>query len=81
LPLGAVGAVGVTVPGAVVLGVAPGVVGAVLPAVQSTLELPRGASAVPKNPVDSASGLPLVLRSPAYTRTTTRFMVVMDVSK
>ena len=32
-------------------------------------------------PVASASGLPLVLASPAYTRTTMRFMLAMLVSK
>jgi len=76
VPVGGVGAGGVTV-------VVPGApaVAAVLPVVQSTLELPGTASALPRNPVDSARGLPLVLASPAYTRTTTRFMVAMLVSK
>ena len=48
----------------------------------AVVEFLRGApSEVPKNPVDSATGLPLVLASPAYTRTTMRFMVAMLVSK
>jgi hypothetical protein len=63
--------------------VAPaGPVTGVLPEVQLTaLELAGAPSAVPKKLVDSAKGLPLVLASPAYTRTTMRFMVVMLVSK
>jgi hypothetical protein len=74
--------------GFVPAGVVPGVVSvgkfavaALLPVLQSTLELPGVAIELPKNPVDSAIGLPLVFESPAYTRTTTRFMVAMLVSK
>jgi len=55
--------------------------GTVLPNVQSTLEEPGVASALPRKLEDSASGLPLVLASPGQTRTTTRFMLEMLVSK
>ncbi len=53
----------------------------VLPASQGVLEPPGAPRAVPRKLVDSASGLPLVFASPKYTRTTTRFMVEMLVSK
>jgi len=62
----------------------PGVKGAdaVWPAVQSLLfEEPAADTAVPVKLAASASGFPLVLASPAYTRTTMRFMLVKLVSK
>src|ERR1700722_5703262 len=69
------GGVGETVAGGVTPGgVAPGIPGAVprpptgvpLPKVQSaTLDPPGVPSEDPKNPVDSATGFPLVLASPA----------------
>jgi hypothetical protein len=71
----------VVLPGAPGAGVLPGVVPAVLPTVQSILDSPAVPIELPKKPVDSASGLPFVFASPAYTRTTTRFMVAMLVSK
>ena len=52
-----------------------------MPAVQSTLELPGMPSEEPRNPSASAIGLLLVLASPSQTRTTTRFMLAMLVSK
>jgi hypothetical protein len=52
------------------------------PWVQSVLfELPLTPKAVPVKPTDSTTGLPLVFASPAYTRTTTRYMLAMLVSK
>jgi hypothetical protein len=55
--------------------------GTVLPKLQSTFELPGVASELPRKPVDSATGLPLVFEFPAHTRTTTRFMSGIVVSK
>src|ERR1700683_5573924 len=68
-------AVAVAVPG--VHGVPEGTV---LPVVQSTLEEPGVARALPRKLEDSASGLPLVFASPSQTRTTTRFMLATLVS-
>src|ERR1035441_2273374 len=88
--LGVVAGVHGTPPGPVtggVLGV-PGAAGgqgavaaAVVPAVQSTLELPGVATEEPMKAEDSATGLLLVLAAPSQTRTTTRFMPPMLVSK
>jgi hypothetical protein len=63
--------------------VAPGVPTAevTMPAVQSTLVDPGVAIELPRKPTACARGLPLVFASPRYTRTTTRFMLAMLVSK
>ena len=77
--VGAVDVLGVLMPAPVV----PGGVVETTGTVQSiVLEEPAGVDIeVPRNPVVSAIGLPLVLESPAYTRTTMRFMLAKLVSK
>jgi len=60
---------------------APGALAVEMPAVQSTTVEPGTASEALRNPTACAIGFPLVFASPWYTRTTTRFMLAMLVSK
>ena len=82
VPPGDVGAPGTdgTVPGCRGLGV-PAAVPVTTPAVQSTTVDPGVEIELPRKPTACANGFPLALASPRYTRTTTRFMLAMLVSK
>ena len=78
MPVGFVGITFGVTPAPLALGFA---VSTVVPTLQSVFDPPGVPSEEPRKLVDSASGLLFVFALPSQTRTTTRFMPAMLVSK